>query len=267
MPSLPELEVYQRQLSHALVGRKVAAVEALDYRVVRVDAHQLAEHTVGKTVKALGRYGKWLYFDFGGSEQLIIHLALTGKLAELPGAEDALPKYASFVIHFQDWSRLVMSDQRHLGRIYWRNFDELKAEKTLGPDQLTISEDYFVTTLARKRRGARDVLMDQKIIAGIGGKYADEMLWQAKLHPNSKLDSLPVQKLRELYRIMRDVTGTAISLDADVERFPDNWLIPHRRTDKTCPRCGSPLTQRKLGGSATFYCPVCQPAPNPFRSG
>jgi formamidopyrimidine-DNA glycosylase len=267
MPSLPELEVYKRALTHDLEGKSVAAVEALDYRVVRVDAHQLAEHLVGKSFKSINRYGKWLYFDIGAGEQLILHLGLTGKLKLLPSQDDALPKYAAFVIHFNDWSRLVMSDQRHLGKVYWRNFDQLKAEKTLGPDQLSVTEDYFVTTLGRKRRGARDVLMDQKIIAGIGGKYADEMLWQAKLHPNTKLDRLPAEKMRELYRIMHSVTDTAISLDADVERFPDNWLIPHRRTDKRCPRCGSELTQRKLGGSETFYCPTCQPAPNPFRSG
>src|ERR1700757_5015190 len=110
MPSLPELEVYQRQLSRDLAGRRVAAVEALDYRVVRVDIHQLAEHIVGKPVLGVHRYGKWLYFDFGAPEQLIIHLALTGKLAELPAADDPLPKYSAFAVHFQDWSRLVMSD-------------------------------------------------------------------------------------------------------------------------------------------------------------
>jgi formamidopyrimidine-DNA glycosylase len=267
MPSLPELEVYRRQLSPEIVGRPIAAVEALDYRVVRVDIHQLAEHVVNRKFTAVGRYGKWLYLDFGEPRQLILHLGLTGKLQLLPRPDDELPKYAAFAVHFQDLSRLVMSDQRHLGKVYLRNFDELKAEKNLGPDQLTVSEDYFVATLGRKRRGARDVLMDQKILAGIGGKYADEMLWQAKLHPNTKLDGLAPEKLHELFGIMQNVTNTAISLDADVERFPSNWLIPHRRTDKTCPRCGTPLTQRNLGGSATFYCSTCQPAPNPFRSG
>ena len=267
MPSLPELEVYKSHFTRDLVGRRIAAVEALDYRDVRVDIHQLAVQLVGKSFNQVCRYGKWLYFDFGSRQQLIMHLGLTGKLGWLQDSEDPLPKYASFVIHFQDLSRLVLRDQRHLGRVYLRNFGDLKTEKELGPDQLEVTEDYFVETLSRKRRGARDVLMDQKIIAGIGGKYADEILWQARLHPNEKLDRLSELRLRELFDVMHDVTEQAIRLGADVDAFPDSWLIPHRRTDKTCPRCDTELTKRKLGGSETFYCQTCQPAPNPFRSG
>ncbi|HEY2004586.1 MAG TPA: DNA-formamidopyrimidine glycosylase family protein [Candidatus Saccharimonadia bacterium] len=266
MPSLPELEVYKQEFVGSLIGPTVAAVDALDWRVVRLDIEQLRAQLVGRPFTAVHRYGKWLYLDFGATEQLIFHLGLTGKL-KIQAPDDKLPRYACFTIDLDNRTRLVMADQRHLGRIYLRRFEELKAEKMLGPDQLDVTEDYFVNTLSRKRRGARDVLMDQKIIAGIGGKYADEILWQAKLHPNTKLDRLPREKLSELFHVMQTVTRIAIELDADVERFPGDWLIPHRRTDKTCPRCGSPLTTRKLGGSETFYCPTDQPAPNPSRSG
>jgi len=266
MPSLPELEVYQQELTSTLIGPTVTAAYALDYRVVRLDIERLRAELVGRSFTAIHRYGKWLYLDFGATAQLIFHLGLTGKL-KIGSPDDKLPRYACFTLDFVDGTRLVMSDQRHLGRIYLRNFDELKAEKNLGPDQLDATEDYFVYTLSRKRRGARDVLMDQKIIAGIGGKYADEILWQARLHPNTKLDRQPREKLSELFHVMQTVTNTAIELGAAVERFPADWLIPHRRTDKICPRCGSPLTARKLGGSETFYCPTDQPAPNPSRSG
>ena len=266
MPSLPELEVYKAHLGPDIIGQEVAAIEPLDWRVVRVDIERLRSLLVGRSFTAIHRYGKWLYFDFGVPDHLIMHLGLTGKLRMLEPAED-LPRFASFQINFQNGRRLVLSDQRHLGRVYLRSFELLKEEKGLGPDQLAVTEDYFVATLGRKRSGARDVLMDQKIIAGIGGKYADEFLWQAQLHPNIKLDRLSPAKLAELFRISQAVTLQAIELDADVERFPDNWLIPHRRSDKLCPRCGADLTVRKLGGSETFYCPHDQPAPNPSRSG
>lgn len=266
MPSLPELEVYKAQLGGNIMGHEVEAVEALDYRVVRVDVELLRSELVGRSFTSINRYGKWLYLDFGRPKQVIIHLGLTGKL-KLMASDEARPRYSCFAFIFDDGRQLVMSDQRHLGRLYLRSFDELKAEKALGPDQLSVTEDYFVNTLRRKRRGARDVLMDQKIIAGVGGKYADEILWQAKLHPNTKLDRLTPEKLSELYTVMQNVTRQAIELDADVERFPPSWLIPHRRTDKICPRCGKPLAGRKLGGSEAFYCPTDQPAPNPSRSG
>jgi formamidopyrimidine-DNA glycosylase len=266
MPSLPELEVYKADFSAELVGQKITGFDALDFRDVRADVEKLKSELVGSAFTAVHRYGKWLYFDFGGADQLILHLGLTGKFS-LGQASQKLPRYACFKITFADGRELLLTDQRHLGRLYLGSFEAIKSDKKLGPDQLAVGETYFTDTLAKKRRGVRDVLMDQHVIAGIGGKYADEVLWQAKLHPNTKLDKLPKAKLVELYQILKQVTDTAISLDGDVDRFPADWLIPHRRTDKICPRCGAPLTERKLGGSETFYCPVDQPAPNPFRSG
>jgi len=217
--------------------------------------HLLAGHAIAD----IHRYGKWFILGTGAPEQLILHLGLTGKL-RLLGPEDENPRYSAFALHFDDGRRLVLSDQRHLGKVFVRDFDELKAEKTLGPDLLDIPEDYFTTTLGHKKRGVRDVLMDQKVIAGIGGKYADEILWQAKLHPSTKLDHLTKAELTNLYHLTRNITNTAITLDADVDHFPQDWLIPHRRTDKICPRCSGPLSERSPGGSATFYCPHCQPA-------
>ena len=93
------------------------------------------------------------------------------------------------------------------------------------------------------------------------------MLWQARLHPNTKLDRLSESELKHLYKLVRGITDTAIGLGANVDKFPSDWLIPHRKTDKICPHCGSPLTERSLSGSATVYCPVDQPAPNPARRG
>ncbi|MDB5178800.1 MAG: DNA-formamidopyrimidine glycosylase [Patescibacteria group bacterium] len=257
MPSLPELEVYKRQFTREIVGQPIARVEAVDLRVVRAETQALEGLLVGRAITSISRYGKWLVWDAGAPEQLITHLGLTGKLRLLtPG--DELPKFACFVLHFADGRRLVMSDQRHLGKIYVREFIGLKAEKALGPDLLDIPEEYFVTTLRAKRRGVRDVLMDQKLIAGIGGKYADEFLWQARLNPHTKFSALSEAESARLHQLTRRLTDEAITLDADPERFPDDWLIPHRHTDQICPRCHGPLTAQ---GTA-FHCPRCQPEPD-----
>jgi formamidopyrimidine-DNA glycosylase len=262
MPSLPELEIYKRDLTADVVGRPITQIEPLDFRVVRATTAALDGLLKDRAVSAIHRYGKWLYLDTGAPEQLIIHLGLTGKLSLIDPAAK-LPRYAAFVLHLGDGRRLVMADQRHLGKVYVRDFAGLKAEKSLGPDLLDLTADYFVGTLRHKQRGVRDVLMDQKIIAGIGGKYADEILWQAKLHPRTKLDLLDDAALRHLYELTRSITATAIALDADVDRFPPDWLIPHRRTDKLCPLGHGPLTEH----ASAFHCPVCQPAPNPSRRG
>jgi formamidopyrimidine-DNA glycosylase len=267
MPSLPELEVDRLEFAGRLIGKQVTHIDALDYRDVRVDVHLLSQDIEGHPCTGVARYGKWFYLEFEAQpNQLIFHLGLTGKLT-LIALDGKLPRAASMTLDFDNNIRLVLGDARHLGRVYWRPFQELKAEKMLGPDLLAVDERYFMSVVPRKRRAVRDVIMDQKIIAGIGGKYADEALWRVKVHPNTKCDKIAETTMIELFEAAQDITKTAIELGADVEKFPDSWLIPHRHTDRRCPRCGSELTVRKLGGSETYYCPVDQPAPMPFRSG
>jgi formamidopyrimidine-DNA glycosylase len=262
MPSLPELEVYKRTLGAALVGQVITEVDPRDFRVVRAERERLDELLVGQAIGRIDRYGKWLVIEVGGAEQLVLHLGLTGKL-KLIDPEAKLPRFAVFALQFDGGERLVLADQRKIGKVYARRFDDIKAEKGLGPDLLEITKDEFTRRLAGKRRGIHDVLMDQKVIAGIGGKYADEVLWQAKIHPHTKVDQLAEAKRHALYVIIMKVTRRAIELDADMERFPSSWLIPHRRTDQICPRCAHPL----IVHGSVFHCPVCQPAPNPYRRG
>ncbi|MDF2460784.1 MAG: DNA-formamidopyrimidine glycosylase [Candidatus Saccharibacteria bacterium] len=257
MPSLPELETYKRRFGEFL-GRPITKVEPLDFRVVRATREALDELLVGHTLTSIDRYGKWLIFSTGASDQLLIHLGLKGQFTI-----NENPKYGSLAITFEDSDRLVLSDERHLGKVYVRDFAGLKAEKKLGPDLLQTDEAYFTDYLRRRRKGVRDVLMDQHVVAGIGGKYADEILWQAKLHPNVHLDSLSPDDLKRLYHLAREIHETAVNLDGNPERFPADWLIPHRKTDKLCPLGHGPLTERSLGGSDTLYCPVCQPVPKP----
>ncbi len=250
-----------------LVGKQVVDLVALDFRDVRFDVAAVGPILKDHVCTGIGRYGKWLYLEFEPQDaQLIFHLGLTGKLT-MTDNEAKLPPASSMTIDLTDHRRLVLADARHLGRVYWRPFEKLKAEKSLGPDLLAIDEDYFMSVVPRKRRAVRDVIMDQKIIAGIGGKYADEALWRVKVHPNTKCDQIELSMVAELYRAIVDITKTAIELNADVDKIPVAWFIPHRHTDKRCPRCGCELTIRKLGGGEAYYCPVEQRVPMPFRSG
>jgi formamidopyrimidine-DNA glycosylase len=254
MPSLPELEVYTQQFSETLVGLPITSVEAVDFRVVRAEVAVLDRLLVGSVIMNFHRYGKWLYADTGQPKQLILHLGLTGKLRIL-NTDDALPRFTAFVIHFNDGRRLVLADQRHLGKVLVQEFAELSAEKQLGPDALAITEDQLLGVLDHSGRGVRDLLMDQKLIAGIGGKYADEILWQAKINPHTKAGRLTDDQRHQLYELNQTITAQAINLGAEVERFPDDWLIPHRHGDQICPRCQTHLEEH----SSTVHCPHCQP--------
>jgi formamidopyrimidine-DNA glycosylase len=107
--------------------------------------------------------------------------------------------------------------------------------------------------------------MDQTLIAGIGNIYADEILFQARLHPKTPVTSLDDRQGAELFSQIKQVLKTAIECGAGAEQFlgrlPDHYLLPHREKDGKCPRCGGPIASLKAAGRTSYYCPRCQPAP------
>ena len=109
--------------------------------------------------------------------------------------------------------------------------------------------------------------MNQGLIAGIGNIYADEILFQARLHPNARAAGLDAGAVERLHRSMRDVLETAIACGAGVEQFPERlppgYLLRRRQAGAPCPRCGTATATIKIGGRTTYLCPVCQLAESP----
>ena len=110
-----------------------------------------------------------------------------------------------------------------------------------------------------KHRGAvKSILMNQKLIAGIGNIYADEILFHARMHPSAEIADLDDKALAKLFRAMRYILEKAIETKADVDRMPKSWLLPHRGKGGKCPRCGRELKSSKIGGRTAWFCPHCQ---------
>lgn len=101
--------------------------------------------------------------------------------------------------------------------------------------------------------------MNQDLLAGIGNVYADEILFQAGVHPKTKTNALSDERLEALFHVMReDVLPMAIDLRADPSRFPDRCIIPRRKKDGCCPKCGRPLRKIKVSGRTTYFCAASQ---------
>jgi formamidopyrimidine-DNA glycosylase len=111
----------------------------------------------------------------------------------------------------------------------------------------------------------KSVLMDQALIAGIGNIYADEILFQARLHPKAPVTSLGERERALLFEQIKAVLTTAIDCGAGaeqlLERLPDDYLLPQREKDGKCPRCGAKIATLKAAGRTAYFCPRCQPAP------
>jgi formamidopyrimidine-DNA glycosylase len=131
-------------------------------------------------------------------------------------------------------------------------------KRALGLDALDIDLSQFKDMLARHLGAVKSILMNQKLIAGIGNIYADEILFHARMHPATEIAGLGNTALTKLFRATRYVLEKAIATKANVDLVPKSWLLPHRGKGGKCPRCERGLKSSKIGGRAAWFCPHCQ---------
>jgi formamidopyrimidine-DNA glycosylase len=145
--------------------------------------------------------------------------------------------------------------------------DAFFRDEKLGPDALDPAFDLaaFEQAIDGRRRDVKSVLMNQALIAGVGNIYADEILFQARLHPHTPVTSLDERQRAELFAQLKKVLKKAIASGAgaeqSLERLPDDYLLSHRDKGGKCPRCGGPIATLKAAGRTSYYCPRCQRAP------
>jgi len=185
---------------------------------------------------------------------------MTGRLKYFKGlAQD--PEYDQLLIKFTNGCHLAYEAPRKLGEITLVNDVETLLEaKRLGPDGLDSAFDLsaFKKVLAGRWAMVKSALMNQHILSGVGNVYSDEILFQTGLHPRTKVNQLSEETLETLFYTMKDVLRTAVDCQADPEQFPDTYLIPHRRGDGKCPKCGGEIERIKVSERSAYFCPSCQ---------
>jgi formamidopyrimidine-DNA glycosylase len=262
MPELPEVACFRKHFERTSLNRKIASAHLKDRRIVRGTSPETLENDlIGQTFVSALQHGKYLFAGTDGGKWLVLHFGMTGFLQYFENPEDD-PPYDRFVIGFTDGGFLAYINQRMLGWIglAWEPAEVIR-QKGLGPAAL---DDLFDFALFRKnlsgRKGeAKPALMDQKLMAGIGNIYSDEILFQARLHPKTKVDTLSDAQLRTIFDKMKEVLRTAVDRDADVERFPESYLLRNRKKRGVCPACGGKLETGKVAGRTAYFCPGCQP--------
>lgn len=134
----------------------------------------------------------------------------------------------------------------------------LLRRNTWGPDALTLTWDQFRNRVSGRARAVKSVLMDQQVLAGIGNIYSDEILFHARIHPLTKANSLDKRQLHTVYKATGYVLKTAIKSRADPTRVPRSWLLGHRESSASCPRCHGPIERITFNQRSTYVCPRCQ---------
>ena len=195
---------------------------------------------------------------------LTLHFGMSGVLQSV-GKSGREPPFTRIRLDFAGDGSLAYVNKRMIGRVGLTDdaADFVAAEK-LGPDALDRRFDFeaFRAALRDIKRDVKSVLMDQQIVAGIGNIYSDEILFQTRINPATRIDRLAPSELKRLFAQMRKVLKLAVSRGAGSERFvermPRGSLLPQRKKGGRCPRCRSPLTIFKLGSRTAYCCPRCQ---------
>jgi formamidopyrimidine-DNA glycosylase len=136
--------------------------------------------------------------------------------------------------------------------------DEFLKRRVLGPDALDVDLAEFRNLLANHRGAIKAAVLNQRVIAGIGNIYADEILFRARIHPATQISALDKKALTTLFRATRYILKKAIVAKVDVDRMPKSWLLPHRGKGGKCPRCGRDLKSATIGGRTAWFCAHCQ---------
>ena len=260
MPELPDVATFRDRLEREAGGRRIERTSVRDERVLEgVSAETLARRLKGARIDETRRHGKYLFVRAGEAPWLVMHFGMTGDIVVTDGDE---PEHARVVFELDDDRSLFYVSQRMLGRIeVTDDVDGYVDDQDLGPDAMDddLDADAFVARFEERSGMVKSALTDQGLIAGIGNVYADEILFQAGIHPQRELDDLDADDLRELHRTMRRVLRVTTEHQARPEDFPRGYLTPRRGDESAeCPRCDGSLETTEVSGRTTWFCPACQ---------
>jgi len=274
MPELPEVETTARGLRERILGRKVVRISGVDWprMLPQTSEAELNAALKRRKVISVGRRGKYLLIEFDKDRWLAIHRKMSGNLLLRPTGASA-EAHTHLEIEFDDRMLLRFVDPRKFGRVYlFRSLDELTDFVTehLGPDSLIdLNAEVLVDKLRGRRGRIKSLLLDQAFLAGVGNLYADEALWEAKLHPLRTADSLSEAEITRLAIAIKQVLvtgierrGTSFSSYRDADGSPgenQDFLNAYARESLPCPRCGTPISRILIGQRSSHFCPHCQP--------
>jgi formamidopyrimidine-DNA glycosylase len=269
MPELPEVETIKNEIAPVVLGHKIKSVEVLwDGMVKQPSVKEFCIKITGRTIEKITRRGKYLFLHLDKNGILMMHMKMTGSLLINPEHS----RFTRAVLHLDDGTAIHFSDPRKFARM-WLEKDESAVLDKLGPEPL--DEDFSVKTLAEilKKRAApvKAVILDQAIISGIGNMYADEALYDARIHPAKPAEKLTPAEVKRLHASIRKVLLKGIEKkgasvrdyvrpDGEPGTAHNDFVVAHG-TGKNCPVCGGSIQRIVVRGRGTYLCPKCQPEP------
>jgi formamidopyrimidine-DNA glycosylase len=276
MPELPEVESLRRILVRSAVGRTIVSARVGEARLRRRVTANFAEAVAGRRIVNLSRRAKYLIVELDGDHVMLVHLGMSGSLTHRRGdfrGEDFDPRHDHLEFALDDSTRLVFNDPRRFGlvRLVARaDLGSIAELKGIGPEPL--SRDFNAEYLAAKARGKKvaikNLIMDQRIVAGIGNIYAAEVLFRAGVRPTRRAGRVTRAEIDKIVAAVPPILRAAIgSRGTTFRSYRDSRGRPGRfakrlcvygREGEPCYTCSTPIRNVVVGQRASFYCPTCQ---------
>jgi formamidopyrimidine-DNA glycosylase len=270
MPELPEVETIVNGLRSRVVGRTIASIIVRDSRPVqKVTLEEFCERLTGRSIEGLSRRGKYIIFGLSQGENLVVHLRMTGALLWNPTGTE---QFTRLEFMLDDGSRLVYTDVRRFGTFnLTQTPEEIVGKLGIEPLGSKFTRTALAEYLGSRSTPVKSALLNQERIAGIGNMYADEALFDAKIHPLRASNSLNRRETAALHGSIRSVLQRAVENkgasirnyrcpDGEAGRAHEEFAVAHRG-GRPCPRCSTAVTRIVVGQRGTYLCPRCQRRP------
>jgi formamidopyrimidine-DNA glycosylase len=275
VPELPEVETVVREIRPHLEGRRLTGVKVSPHPLRRRWSADWEAVLLGQRVTSVRRRGKWIILDLAGGRHLLIHLGMTGQLRVHAAEEESAPHTHLIFNLDRGREQLRFRDVRRFGSaLLFENRPELEQffeGAQLGPEPSDLDPAYWRACLAKTARCLKAVLLDQRVVAGVGNIYADESLFEARLHPARLGKDVTRAEADRLRKAVGHVLNQAINrrgssirdyVGGSGERgeYQKEFRV-YGRTEQPCVRCRTPIECRRLAGRSTHFCPRCQRLP------
>lgn len=273
MPELPEVETVRRGLTRLVKAYTIQGVEVRWPKVVsNLSPADFNQALTGQTIKQIDRRGKYLLFRLTGNQTLVSHLRMEGSYYTAP-AGTAPGKHDLVTFHLDQATDLFYRDTRKFGRMTLVPDDQVMQVAglaTIGPEPTAsdLSFPYMKKIFNKSRSHVKPFLLNQDHIAGIGNIYADECLWQSKIHPltpANQLTDAEIERLRQsiIHEMERSIAHHGTTVHSFTTAYGEagnfqNELDVYGRVGEPCRRCGTTLEKIKVAQRGTTFCPTCQ---------
>jgi formamidopyrimidine-DNA glycosylase len=253
MPELPEVNTFQRYFDESSLRQRIQRVDVHDDKIIRnMDGAQFAERLKGRTFSGSYRRGKYLFAELDNGHHVLLHFGMTGDLKYYEDPSER-PKHERFAFVFDNGFQLGFDDPRKFARIlYLEDVQAYIHSLPLGEDAQRISEVDFLELISNKKGQLKAFLLNQQYLAGVGNLYADELCYQTRIHPATRIESLTLKQKKFLFLTLQNILNFAVEQRANYKDYPEDWLWQWRR-EGFVPADGRGVVRKAIIAGRTTY--------------